>query len=125
MLQLWGFISLGYCLNLVSGAIIDTLTKRNLGRKEFILSYRIESIIKRSQGRNMSRKLEAGTEAETRGMLLTDLLPWLAQLPLWDTCPVMVPPTSITNQENGPHRLAAGQSDDCRSSVEVPSSRVT
>jgi hypothetical protein len=47
--------------------VTNTLTKSHLGKKEFISSYRIESNIKRIQGRNVSRKLAAGTEAKTRG----------------------------------------------------------
>lgn len=53
------------------------------------------------QERNTSRKLEAGTEAGTGGRLLTGFLPLLSHL-LWATCQVMVPPTSIINQENAP-----------------------
>lgn len=57
----------------------DALTKSNVGKKEFISSYRREFISKRIQGRNVGSKPEAGTEAKTRGALPTH---WLAQLAL-------------------------------------------
>ena len=45
-------------------AVIKAMTKRDSGKKGFILSYRLEATTKGSQV-NSSRKLEAGAEAET------------------------------------------------------------
>jgi hypothetical protein len=41
------------------------MTKSNLGRKELIISYRLEATIEGNQGRGSQRNLEAGAEAET------------------------------------------------------------
>lgn len=51
----------------ISIAVTNTMTKSDLGRKGFISHYTSISryIIVRSQCRNSSRKLEAGTETET------------------------------------------------------------
>lgn len=42
----------------------NTMTISDLGRKRFISSYRLQSIIKESQGRNSGRNLEAGTDIQ-------------------------------------------------------------
>lgn len=59
----------------------DALTKSNVGKKEFTSSYRREFISKRIQGRNVSSKLEAGTEAKTGGALPTGLLSLFSDQP--------------------------------------------
>lgn len=59
----------------------DALTKSNVGKKEFTSSYRREFISKRIQGRNVSSKLEVGTEAKAREALPTGLLSLLSDLP--------------------------------------------
>ena len=45
--------------------VTNTMPIRKLGRKGFIPSYRLKSIIKSNQGRSFSQNPEAGTEAET------------------------------------------------------------
>jgi hypothetical protein len=48
---------------MLSIAVVNTMSKRNLGRKEFISSSKLWAIVIGSEGRN-SRNLEAGIKAE-------------------------------------------------------------
>lgn len=41
--------------NLLSIAVLNTRTKSDVGRKEFISIYTLETVLKRSQGRNLNR----------------------------------------------------------------------
>lgn len=108
-----------------------TLTDTDLGKKEFIISFRLESIIKRNQDRNSIRNLEAAYEAEVMKEhcfllclscslnLLFNLLPRVA-LPTVGWAFSQQPLTSAM-----PTDLPTSYSDGGSSLVEVLSSQVT
>lgn len=83
-----------YCYSLLSVAVKNTMTRSNLGKRWFILSYPLGSIITGSQDRDTEQKLQQ----RSWGMTFTGLLlgSCIAQTHL----PRDSSPTSISNQEN-------------------------
>lgn len=112
------------------------MTKRNVGRKGLIPSYRLEFSMKGNQDRNSSRKLGAETETESlEEWFFLVCSPWLS-LPAFLHNPgppaqeghsphVLGPPTSVINQENTPLEMPTDQSVGGNPSVEVPSCQMT
>jgi hypothetical protein len=46
---------------LLTAAVINTEIKKNLGKKRFILAYRLQPIFEGNQGRNSRQELKAET----------------------------------------------------------------
>jgi hypothetical protein len=90
-------------------AVINTVARNNLKRNEFMFSHtsRLQSIIEGSQGRaglKQGRNLEAGTEEEWKGALLTDLLSVACSTCFHrqpkTTCPGIMSPTGGMSHTN-------------------------
>lgn len=95
----------------ISVPSINTMMESNLKRKGFISSYRLNSIIKGSQGMNSRQKFEAETMVEM-------LLPGLLGFPSSKVQAYLIRvdaiysglglPTSVINQDNSPHTSPQG-----------------
>ena len=101
--------------------VIKMMIRSHMGRKWFISAYRLQSIMKGSQGRNSRQEPGERTRAEHGKTLLTDLSPWLTQSTFLDNlgwpaqggiaCSGIGPPTSIINQKVTPTGFPTEQSD--------------
>lgn len=87
--------------------------------KEFISSYSLQSIMQEHQDRDMRKEFKAGTEAGTR---LTNLLPWLVQLPFYTSRTAVDWTICIHHQSRDcPTDMATSQSKGGSSLIEASS----
>lgn len=80
-----------------------------MGRKEFLFSYKLQSIMEKSQGSNLEQEMR---QRDYRKTLLIGLLAWLVVLPFLHRLGThfwggtahcgLGPPISMNNQENDP-----------------------
>lgn len=95
-----------YCLCLLSVVMVNTMTKSHLGRKGPVLPYKLQSLVKGSQCRNLETRTEAGLWRSVASWLsphgLFGLLSDTSQVYLSTTHSGLSTPKSAINQENAP-----------------------